>query len=327
MDAHHFDHLAKRLSSRRTALGGLLAGLLLPLEGSTRGKGKGSGNGNQRKRKGKDRGKGHQRASAQEEPCWRAGACIVSKGSNVSQCDLAGYTAPDSLDCTRCNLSRANLRGADLTGVNFTRANLSGACLVNADFSGATFANNTNLYNAIFCNTTMPDGSVNNSGCDSGTACCPTICLSAADCDSGERCCQGNCQPEASCCENSECASNQCESGTCLVEYALVPRFEFFETFLVDDDLRLERNGQVIFEDNNGFANRFASIPFLAKPGDALRVIGINGPAPNQCAYIDPLALLRTATGARQVLDADGLDRGCGQPTGVFYDRTFTISI
>jgi hypothetical protein len=182
VDGRHFDALARRISSRRTAIGGLLVGLLVPLEAMARGKDKRR----KHKSKGKEKEKNKKRTSAQAEPCWRANACIVSKGSNVSQCDLTGYTAPDPLDCTRCNLSRSNLRGADLTGVNFTRANLSGACLVNANFFGATFANNTNLYNAIFCNTTMPDGSVNNSGCGSGTPCCPT-------CGAGQLCTSGCC--------------------------------------------------------------------------------------------------------------------------------------
>ncbi len=206
MDGRHFDALAKQIGSRRTAIGAMLAGLLLPLEASARGKSK------KRKRKGKDK----RRASAQLEPCWRAGACVVSKGSNVSQCDLAGYTAPDPLDCTRCNLSRANLRGADLTGVNFTRANLSGACLIDADFTGATFANNTNLYNAVFCRTTMPDGSVNNSGCTAGTACC-SACTTATTCaEQGAQCgsipdgCGGNLQCGSCSGATAQCIANRC---------------------------------------------------------------------------------------------------------------------
>ena len=200
MDGRHFDALAKRLSSRRTALGSLLAGLLLPLESVTgkgkdksrkhKGKGKGKG-------KGKDRGKGKshdkKRTRAQAEVCWRSGACILKKGANVSQCNLAGYTAPTGLDCTGCNVSRANLRGANLKGVKFSKANLSGACLVDADFTGATFANNTNLANAIFCNTKMPNGNINDSGCAAGTSCCTTPCLSDAQCNAGQVCCSGTC--------------------------------------------------------------------------------------------------------------------------------------
>ena len=48
VDPRHLDALAKRLStlgSRRTALGGVLAGFLLPLEVAARGKGKGKGKG------------------------------------------------------------------------------------------------------------------------------------------------------------------------------------------------------------------------------------------------------------------------------------------
>jgi hypothetical protein len=40
LDTRHFDGLARRLSSRRTAMGALLAGLLLPLEAASRGKSK-----------------------------------------------------------------------------------------------------------------------------------------------------------------------------------------------------------------------------------------------------------------------------------------------
>ncbi len=199
MDGAHFDELARRLShprTRRFALGGLLAGFLLPREAAARGKDK--------QRKGND--KRRKRAQAQAESCWHPGACILSKGSNVSQCDLADYTAPDSLDCTRCNLSRANLRGADLSGVNFTRANLSGACLVDADFTDATFTNTTNLANAIFCRTTMPDGSTNNSGCDSGTACCGN-CSPA--CAVNQFCCDGTCS-------NCPCGQGQLSNGTCV---------------------------------------------------------------------------------------------------------------
>lgn len=206
MDATSFDRWVRRLSmgaSRRRVLGGLLAGpaLLLPLEATARKKGKDA----QRKRTDKGKNKDRQRATVQQESCWRAGACIPKKGANVSQCNLAGYSAPESLDCTGCNLSRANLKGADLTGVNFTKANLSGACLVNADFTGATFAKNTNLANAIFCNTTMPNGDIDNSGCGEGTACC-TMCV--PDCAANHYCCSGTCSP-------CPCGYRLLSNGTC----------------------------------------------------------------------------------------------------------------
>jgi len=49
--------------------------------------------------------------------------------------------------CPKCDLEEAYLRGAYLEYVTLWKANLKGA----------------NLKGATFCNTTMPDGSVNNS--------------------------------------------------------------------------------------------------------------------------------------------------------------------
>lgn len=53
MDGNQFDALARQLSTRRTILGGLVAGLLLPLENAL-GKGKGKGK-DRRSHKRKDR--------------------------------------------------------------------------------------------------------------------------------------------------------------------------------------------------------------------------------------------------------------------------------
>ena len=81
--------------------------------------------------------------------------------------------------CPSCDLSNANLRGADLdgadlTGANLTIANLTEANLFEADLEWAFLlgANlkGANLYwsdlsKEIFCDTTMSDGTINNSGC------------------------------------------------------------------------------------------------------------------------------------------------------------------
>ena len=48
----------------------------------------------------------------------------------------------------------------DLTGADLTGADLTGADLTGADLTGV------NLDSAIFCNTTMPDKRINNSGCE-----------------------------------------------------------------------------------------------------------------------------------------------------------------
>lgn len=72
-------------------------------------------------------------------------------------------------DLTGANLSNANLMAADLTGADLTRANLTGADLTLANLTRAnlTRANltNANLTGARFCETTMPDGTVNNANC------------------------------------------------------------------------------------------------------------------------------------------------------------------
>ena len=190
MDQQRFDDLARTLSrppSRRRVLSVLatlslapgLAAIVAPADAAGKGKGH-----RQRKRTTHDnaRAKATDQVTAATETCWRTGACLPGTGSNVSRCDLAGSTAFNGLNCTGCNLSRANLRGIDARNATFTKANLSGSCLVDADFTGATFAPTTNLANAVFCRTAMPNGSVNNSGCGNDTACCstcvPTTCAS-----------------------------------------------------------------------------------------------------------------------------------------------------
>ncbi len=196
MDGQRFDALARNLSSRRTAIGGLVASLLVPLGVAAGGKHK-----KQQQHKRKKRG----------ETCWRGGSCQPRLGANVSRCNLEGSTAFAGLNCTGCNISRANLRAVNARGASFAIANLSGSCLVEADFTGATFAKTTNLANAIFCRTIMPDGSINNSGCGNDSNCCPTCQQQGEACGAGIvgsccgdlKCTNGTCQP----CTPTTCAS------------------------------------------------------------------------------------------------------------------------
>jgi uncharacterized protein YjbI with pentapeptide repeats len=53
------------------------------------------------------------------------------------------------VNATEGSETSANFSGADLTGANLTDVNLTGVILVGV----------------IFCNTTMPEGTINNSGC------------------------------------------------------------------------------------------------------------------------------------------------------------------
>ena len=81
--------------------------------------------------------------------------------------------------CPNCDLSRANLKGADLVGTylagadlrnadlrgaNLQEAKLQGANLVVTYLAGAKLWK-ANLEGAILCNTTMPDGRIEYSGC------------------------------------------------------------------------------------------------------------------------------------------------------------------
>ena len=94
----------------------------------------------------------------------------------------------------------------------------------------------------------------------------------------------------------------------------------------VDDDLRVELNGQVIFNDNNGLFSVIPPIGFQARNGDSLRVVATDALA--FCHELSPLYLHVLASGAVQTLDADGFPGGCpGVAVGVFYDQTFTIAL
>ena len=62
------------------------------------------------------------------------------------------------------NLFRTYLREANLTGADLTEAELNFADLSNSDLTGADLSN-SDLTGTTFCNTMMPDGSVNNADC------------------------------------------------------------------------------------------------------------------------------------------------------------------
>jgi uncharacterized protein YjbI with pentapeptide repeats len=89
-------------------------------------------------------------------------------GTNLSGADLS-LTNMASVNLSGANLSRANLILAHMGWVNLSGANLRGADLLGADLRwanllGADLSGST-IAQAILCNTTMPDGSVNYSNC------------------------------------------------------------------------------------------------------------------------------------------------------------------
>jgi hypothetical protein len=72
--------------------------------------------------------------------------------ASLERCDLTSSALAGSLIGTK-------LMGATLTGANLTDADLTDADLTGADTTDTTWIN------VKFCNTTMPDGTINNSGC------------------------------------------------------------------------------------------------------------------------------------------------------------------
>ena len=70
------------------------------------------------------------------------------RDSNLEGADLI------KADLDNADLGNADLSGTDLRQANLYEANLYGAYATTNDFLGAEF-----------CNTTMPDGSINNQDC------------------------------------------------------------------------------------------------------------------------------------------------------------------
>jgi uncharacterized protein YjbI with pentapeptide repeats len=84
-------------------------------------------------------------------------------GGNFSGANFEGaYMA--RIDLSGADLSNANFRGANLYQATLFEANLSGANLTDVDLSFADM-DDAVTDGAIFCRTTMPDTSVNNSDC------------------------------------------------------------------------------------------------------------------------------------------------------------------
>ena len=96
-----------------------------------------------------------------------AATLFASSASAFDPADL--QKLKDTGYCKECDLVDADLSGAFLMkaylkGANLMEANLKGAFLMEANLEGANLMD-VDLWSANICNTTMPDGTVNNSGC------------------------------------------------------------------------------------------------------------------------------------------------------------------
>ena len=88
---------------------------------------------------------------------------VASNGWAYNETDLAKLRATNA--CKRCDLSGADLRGAnprsaDLRDTYLRGADLSGANLRSADLRGA-YLTYADLGNAKYCKTKMPWGEIN----------------------------------------------------------------------------------------------------------------------------------------------------------------------
>lgn len=98
------------------------------------------------------------------DPCTRTPAPGVTlSGCHLRDQDLRG------VDLSGAFLHDVDLGGADLTGADLTDAQLSrvwavGTNLRDADLSGA-LVNGGDLQKALYCNTTMPEGTIANGSC------------------------------------------------------------------------------------------------------------------------------------------------------------------
>ena len=220
MDRDRFDALTRLFAatgSRRTALGALLGAALLGhgaapgaparQDGGKKAKNPKKGKAKAKKRRpnrsAAPRGEPQTLAEATPARCYPNTNCAPGPGKNVSRCNYEGRNLAGAnfrgANAGKANFRNANLRGADLRG-----ANMGDACLVGADLTGARMDGSTNTGGAVFCRTTMPDGSINNSGCEKGTACCPTCGAGAACPESGQICCEPSCK-QGNCCADADC--------------------------------------------------------------------------------------------------------------------------
>jgi hypothetical protein len=87
-------------------------------------------------------------------------------GAYLSSAHLLGAQLFGSI-LVGTNLAGANLTGANLRFTTLTNANLSFADLTNANFIEAIDFGTADTSFATFCNTTMPNGTINNADCPS----------------------------------------------------------------------------------------------------------------------------------------------------------------
>jgi hypothetical protein len=214
VDNDRVDSLARSIfagsrQTRRGVLATVLAATLLRPDGDGLAKRK-------RRGKGKARGGRTARVMAEASVCYPGTRCAPGRGKNASRCDFSSSTVFRNRDARGANLSNSNFTGADLTGADLRAANLGGGCFVGADLFGAKLGSSVNLGGAVFCNTLMPDGTINDSGCNAATPCCPTcIPISCSELEIECGTAPNGCGGTLRCGSCGTGATPSCNSGTC----------------------------------------------------------------------------------------------------------------
>jgi hypothetical protein len=203
MDTGAFDRLSQLIAQardRRSAISALAAvavGLLAgEIESSAKPRKKRRGGSDRSKRGGSGKqevtpGCSAPRAGANLAGCNFSGQYLVDR-------DLHGITARGA-DFSQANLCGTDLHGASFAGSNLTLANLRGATVGNVDLS-----------NAVFCQSTMPDGSINDSDCPGGLS--EGICCDNDGCATGQFCNRGLCEPVRDTAFGCRREDNTCEN-------------------------------------------------------------------------------------------------------------------
>jgi hypothetical protein len=146
----------------------------------------------------------------------------IGPGQNLSKCDFSGEDLRGK-NLRGANLSGAvaedaNLCGADLRATNLYKTDFTFANLTRVDFRGVNLST-AKLNGALFCQTRMPNGSINNDDCPTGT----TICCFNSECPFDNLCVNGGCAANADCLDgqikllNGSCGVPCNDDGDCAV--------------------------------------------------------------------------------------------------------------
>jgi hypothetical protein len=103
------------------------------------------------------------KANLGERPMEKRTLVTNFEDANLRRSDLSGANL-HMANLTNAYLREANLTGADLGAAVLLNANMKGAVLIGANLKDAKM-DGAKMDEAKFCKTTMPDGSVNDSGC------------------------------------------------------------------------------------------------------------------------------------------------------------------